>query len=71
MKDYQKDNFSELDNLLYQAANDYNKKQNGSMTNFIGCTKSEIKDVLYTTLKRLVPESDVQKYLKKADLLIA
>ena len=71
MEDYQKDNFSELDNLLYQAANDYNKKLNGSMTNFIGCTKAEIKDVLYTTLKRIVPENNVQKYLDKADLLIA
>jgi hypothetical protein len=71
MKDYQKDNFSELDNLLYEAANDYNKKLNGSMTNFIGCTKAEIKDVLYTTLKRIVPENNVQKYLDKADLLIA
>ena len=71
MKDYQKDNFTELDQLLHQAADDYNVKLNGSMTNFVGCTKSEIKDVLYTTLKRIVPENNVQKYLDKADLLIA
>ena len=69
--DYQKDNFTDLDNLLYQAARDYNRNLNGSMTTFIGCTESEIKDIMYTTLRRIVPESDVQPYLDKADLLIA
>lgn len=71
MEDYQKDNFNDLDKLLYQAAENYKKKLNGSMTDFVGCTKSEIKDILYTTLRRIVPESDVQPYLDKADLLIA
>ena len=69
--DYRKDNFGDLDNLLYQAAEKYHKNLNGSMTDFVGCTTSEIKDIMHTTLKRIVPESDVQTYLDKADLLIA
>ena len=69
--DYRKDNFSKLDNLLYQAAKTYHKNLGGSMTNFIGCTTSEIRDIMHSTLKRIVPESDVQSYLDKADKLIA
>lgn len=69
--DYEKDNFGDLDKLLYQAAETYHKNLNGSMTDFIGCTTSEIKDIMHTTLKRIVPESDVQSYLDKADKLIA
>ena len=69
--DYEKDNFGDLDKLLYQAAAKYHKNLNGSMTNFIGCTTSEIKNIMYTTLKRIVPEGDVQEYLDKADKLIA
>ena len=69
--DYKKDNFDDLDNLLFQAAEKYHKNLGGSMRNFIGCTTSEIKDIMHTTLKRLVPESDVQSYLDKADKLIA
>ena len=69
--DYDKDNFGDFDKLLYQAAETYHKNLSGSMTDFVGCTTSEIKDIMYTTLKRIVPESDVQPYLDKADLLIA
>lgn len=69
--DYNKNNFSDLDKLLYQAAEKYHKNLNGSMTDFVGCTTSEIKDIMHTTLKRIVPETDVQTYLDKADLLIA
>ena len=69
--DYTKDNFGELDNFLFQVAAKYHKNLGGSMTNFIGCTTSEIRDIMHSTLKRIVPESDVQTYLDKADLLIA
>ena len=69
--DYRKDNFGDLDNLLFQAAKTYNRNLSGSMFNFVGCTTSEIRDIMHTTLKRIVPESDVQKYLDKADKLIA
>lgn len=69
--DYQKDNFDELDKLLYKAASTYNKRLNGSVTQFIGCTTSELKDVMHTTLKRLVPDDKVQAWLDEADRLIA
>ena len=69
--DYTKDNFGDLDKLLYQAAEKYHKNLTGSITQFIGCTTSEIKDVMHTTLKQIVPENDVQTYLDKADRLIA
>ena len=69
--DYTKDNFGDLDKLLYQAAEKYHKNLTGSITQFIGCTTSEIKDVMHTTLRQIVPESDVQTYLDKADRLIA
>ena len=69
--DYEKDNFDDLDNLIYQAANKYHKNIHGTMTDFVGCTTKEIKDIMYNTLKRIVPESDVQTYLDKVDLLIA
>lgn len=69
--DYQKDNFEELDKLLYRAASTYNRRLNGSVTQFIGCTTSELKDVMHTTLKRLVPQNEVQAWLNEADSLIA
>lgn len=70
-KDYQKDNFTELDELLYRAARNYNKNLNGSVTKFIGCTVGEIKDIMHTTLSRIVPKDQLQKYLDEADKLIA
>lgn len=69
--DYEKDNFGDLDKLLYQAAEKYHKNLNGSMTDFVGCTVSEIKNIMHTTLKRIVPENDVQSFLDEADRLIA
>lgn len=69
--DYQKDNFNDLDNLLQQAAQNYNVDLNGSISNYIGCTTKEIKDVMYTTLKRIVPENEVKSYLDKVDVLMA
>lgn len=71
MEDYQKDNFFELDELLQKAAATYNRKLHGSITAFVGCTVSELKDVMHTTLKRLVPQDKVQTWLNEADRLIA
>lgn len=71
MKDYQKDNFDELDALLYKAASTFDRTLRGSITSFIGCTASELKDVMHTTLKRLVPQDKVQAWLDEADRLIA
>ena len=69
--DYQKDNFDELDKLLYDAAKTYNRNLSGSVSDFIGCTTNEIKDIMHDTLKRIVPEKDVAPWLKRADLLVA
>ena len=69
-RDYQKDNFSDLDNLLQQAAQNYNVDLRGSIFNYIGCTTNEIKDVMYTTLKSIVPENEVKPYLDKVDALM-
>lgn len=71
MKDYQKDNFDELDALLYKAASTFDRTLHGSVTKFIGCTASELKDVMHTTLRRIVPEDKVQAWLDEADRLIA
>jgi len=71
MEDYQKDNFFELDELLQKAATTYNRRLHGSITAFVGCTVSELKDVMHTTLKRLVPQDKVQTWLDEADRLIA
>ena len=70
-EDYQKDNFDELDKLLYKAASTFDKKLHGSITAFVGCTVSELKDVMHTTLKRLVPQDKVQTWIDEADRLIA
>ena len=70
-KDYEKDNFDELDKLLHDAARTYDKKLHGSITSFIGCTTAELVDAMHATLKRLVPQDDLSTWIKKADLLIA
>jgi len=69
--DYTKDNFEELDNFLYSTAKMFNKPLRGSVRNFIGCSVGEIKDIMHTTLSRLVPAERLSAYLEKADKLIA
>lgn len=69
--DYIKDNFDELDCFLYGAAKEFNKPLHGSMTNFIGCSVREIKDIMHTTLSRIVPDKSLPEYIQKADKLIA
>lgn len=69
--DYCKDNFNELDKFLYNVAATHNKKLNGSVLNFIGCTKTEIRDVLVTTVSRMVPTEELDGYKKEIERLIA
>ena len=71
MRDYDKDNFTELDALLNKAAEKYNVELNGSITNFIGCTYDEIRDIMHSTLMRIVPETEIKTWFEQVKVLMA
>lgn len=70
-RDYEKDNWSELENLLKQAGSEVGVTFNNSIKDFIGVTKRELKSIMSCTIKRLnLPAEKESLYLRKANYLI-
>lgn len=64
MYDYDGD-FEVLDDYLLELSGKYGKKVDGTMTDFLGCSYTEIKEIMKLKISEIVPEKDFEKCYKE------
>lgn len=65
-QDYEKDNLSDLDDVIQSAAKDYEVNISSfSMKNYCGCTANEIRNIAFSTLDNITSNKFESDYYKK------